>query len=663
MASTSQQETSTEEQGYLATISTYWNGARDMFSRTVTWALDTEDETKAAEHGNNSDDEENDADEPVSVLKKDDERQMTPRRVSIRSSIRNSLRSVRSRRGSSQSQRSMQELSTEAAAVETLDAISEEEEPENERKIEEAEEDEAKDEEEASNTDEEQNDADEDAKDSAEEEETEESAADEEADDEDAAAAVAAAAAAATAAAAARESASRRNSTSSQSSSRRFSLRNSLRRFSGSSNNSASGGQRSSVSRMSWRRSRMSGAGRGPRLHSIQEDGNTEVIEAVQARLEDSNIAGIGSVEDRAARKAAALTDKYIAKAGRKVGLEIWRVENKRTKNDTPEFGVRKWPKDEYGSFYSGDSYIILNTYHPVDKDTRKKNDRKFEYDVHFWLGSESSQDEIGTAAIKTVELSAILDDRPVHHREIQGHESKLFLSYFKELIYLNGGHESGFRKVLPTEYEPRLLMIRHASRVTKAFSIPVDARCMNHGDAFVLDTGRVVYRWVGDEANVFEKNRSGLLQANICSSRHGKAVKADADDLFWKTLGGTIDDVRPSEDPFEIELHGDERLDSSSIRLWRISDASGSLSFKLEAEGKVPRRALDPDDVFLVHANIGIWIWLGSRATAYERASGMHVADEYIKQEGLPNTMTVTSINEEQAEYNTLFTALFQGK
>jgi gelsolin len=56
-------------------------------------------------------------------------------------------------------------------------------------------------------------------------------------------------------------------------------------------------------------------------------------------------------------------------------------------------FKVTEWPKKQYGSFYEGDSYIILNTYL---KDPEAK---KFSYDVHFWIGKYSTQDEYGTAA------------------------------------------------------------------------------------------------------------------------------------------------------------------------------------------------------------------------------------------------------------------------
>ena len=265
----------------------------------------------------------------------------------------------------------------------------------------------------------------------------------------------------------------------------------------------------------------------------VVQAGTNEDGDVVQAGIEDSNMANYGSQAHVNARKAAAESEKEFIGAGQKVGLEVWRVENRRTESDTPNFGVKRWPKEDYGSFYTGDSYLVLKTY--CAKDENGKPTEKLLWDVHFWLGSESSQDEIGVAAYKAVELDDLLDDGPIQHREVQGHESGLFQSYFKGIQYLEGGIASGFRKVKPEEYEPRLLQVRRTKKTVRAFQVPVSVSSMNKSDVFILDAGLTVYVYLGPESNAFEKMKGGAMAHNLIGARMGKAKKKEMDDEAWK--------------------------------------------------------------------------------------------------------------------------------
>jgi gelsolin len=140
------------------------------------------------------------------------------------------------------------------------------------------------------------------------------------------------------------------------------------------------------------------------------------MIKQTKYNIEETNIALLGSDLEKQVKAASAAGEKAWVGAGKVPGLQIWRIE---------KFKVVAWPKEEYGKFFDGDSYIVLNTYKKPDSD-------KLHWDIHFWLGDNTTQDEAGTAAYKTVELDTLLGGEPVQHREVQDYESRLFVSYFK---------------------------------------------------------------------------------------------------------------------------------------------------------------------------------------------------------------------------------------
>lgn len=106
-------------------------------------------------------------------------------------------------------------------------------------------------------------------------------------------------------------------------------------------------------------------------------------------------------------------------------------------------------------------------------------------------MGSETSQDEAGSAAIFTVQLDDSLGGEPVQHREVQEHESQLFLSYFKNGVrYEEGGIASGFQHVNVNDAGAKRLFQVKGKKNVRVRQVNLSVSSMNKGDCFILDAG-----------------------------------------------------------------------------------------------------------------------------------------------------------------------------
>ncbi|KAH6821810.1 actin filament bundling protein, partial [Perilla frutescens var. hirtella] len=213
--------------------------------------------------------------------------------------------------------------------------------------------------------------------------------------------------------------------------------------------------------------------------------------------------------------------DPALQGAGQKAGIEIWRIEN---------FQPVPVPQSSHGKFFTGDSYVILKT-------TALKSGA-LRHDIHYWLGKDTSQDEAGTAAIKTVELDAALSGRAVQYREVQGHETEKFLSYFKPcIIPQQGGISSGFKHVKDEEHQNRLY-------------VPFARSSLNHDDIFVLDTKSKIFQFNGSNSSIQERAKALEVVQYIKDTYHdgkceiaavedGKLMADAATGEFWSIFGG----------------------------------------------------------------------------------------------------------------------------
>jgi len=338
---------------------------------------------------------------------------------------------------------------------------------------------------------------------------------------------------------------------------------------------------------------------------------------------------------DKKVREAASNHEPSWAAAGKAPGIQIWRIE---------QFHVKPIVPQTYGTFYSGDSYIVLKTNKKPDGDA-------LSWDVHFWLGTSTTQDEAGTAAYKTVELDDHLHGAPVQHREVQGYESSQFLSYFpKGIRILEGGAESGFHHVKPEEYKHRLLHFKGKKHV-RVTEVEFSYKSLNSGDVFILDAGVKLIQWNGSASSGLERNKAAQLAESIEEERNGHAKltvisEGDKDSAeFFTLLGGEGPIASAAAGGSDLEADHDA---SGLKKLFRVHEEGGKWNFKQVSEGaKIHKADLDSSDVFILDSGVEVVAWIGAKASVEERKHSLQYAQEYVTAHGKPPHTPVARILE----------------
>ncbi|XP_004296465.1 PREDICTED: villin-4 isoform X2 [Fragaria vesca subsp. vesca] len=302
--------------------------------------------------------------------------------------------------------------------------------------------------------------------------------------------------------------------------------------------------------------------------------------------------------------------------AGQKAGLEIWRIEN---------FCPVSVPQSSHGKFFMGDSYVILKT-------TASKSGA-LRHDIHYWLGKDTSQDEAGTAAIKTVELDAALGGRAVQYREVQGHETAKFLSYFKPcIIPQEGGIASGFKHAEAEEHTTRLYVCK-GKHVVHVKEVSFARSSLNHDDIFILDTKSKIFQFNGSNSSIQERAKALEVvqyikdtyhdgRCDIASIEDGKLM-ADADTgEFWALFGG----FAPL--PRKTANDEDKIFDSHTTTLLRVDKG------KAEPVGadSLTRELLETSKCYLLDCGLEVFVWMGRNTSLDERRSASEAAEELVR-------------------------------
>jgi len=362
--------------------------------------------------------------------------------------------------------------------------------------------------------------------------------------------------------------------------------------------------------------------------------------EEVRKRLADTNMENYGGKEHRDKQRAIAMKAAEWDGAGDDFGIQVWRIN---------KFKVDHVPRDEYGTFFGGDSYIVLNTY---EQDNAKL------HNVHFWLGSETTQDEAGAAAIKTVELDDRLGDLPVQYREAEGHETKFFLDLFPTMNIMAGGHDTGFTHVEPVQYEPRLLHVHGKKKRVRATAVPLDIRSLNSTDCFILDLGTQLIQFRPPKSSMWEKRGCNEKCTAIEGERHGKVkggkpiVEWDDEEneinlKFWEYFGGKPDSLPDTSEFAQQKAQQEEAFDAHVNVLYHFTNENGSMEVTKLQEGILNRDILqeEKDDVILVDVGRVIFLWIGSTANGEEISHAMQNAQNFLYSSGRPTWTPIQRI------------------
>jgi len=291
---------------------------------------------------------------------------------------------------------------------------------------------------------------------------------------------------------------------------------------------------------------------------------------------------------------------------------EVFRVEM---------FDLISVNEDQHGVFFSGDCYVILYAYSDGSKD---------HYLIYYWMGANSSQDEQGAAALRTIELDDRLGGLPVQVRVVEGKEPAHFLAMFGgKMTIFQGGIRSAFDRDdvtssgIPSSY---LLQVKGTSQLScKAMEEEFSASSLNTNDCFILVTPREVFVWAGKGSTGDERDVAKSI-ASSKSPEHTFVFEGQEKKDFWTLLGGK----KPYFDQ-KVLKQGEE---VSEPRLFQMSNASGNIT--VEEIVDFSQEDLIEEDVMLLDASHTIFAWFGLTSNKQEQRECVRIAKEYL--ESCPN-------------------------
>ena len=203
----------------------------------------------------------------------------------------------------------------------------------------------------------------------------------------------------------------------------------------------------------------------------------------------------------------------------------------------------------------------------------------------------------------------------------------------------MDGGIDSGFRQI--KEDTDIILYQIKGKRRPVLQQVPPTGESLNQGDAFILQTPKKFFLWVGQKANLMEKNKAASV-LDLLLSKRPKALKERLDNgettpEFWQFLGG--------EKPIKDAAAGgeDAEFEASNVRVIYRFDKPAKI-----AEGAAATKdKLTSDGVYVIVRGQNAVLYQGQKADpAFCKKALVDIA-KFFTDNGLPPYIPVSIAKE----------------
>ncbi|XP_023032217.1 villin-like protein quail isoform X2 [Drosophila willistoni] len=337
------------------------------------------------------------------------------------------------------------------------------------------------------------------------------------------------------------------------------------------------------------------------------------------------------------------------------ITFALWKIDEDR---------LEAVSRPQYGLFYDNCAYIIyasslVGHYATHETITREqKSNVLLERYIHYWLGSNVSEQNRSNVVHKIQELDSYLGNVAAIYRETQNHESARFLSYFKK------GYDILSGALINTPQQPRLYQLS-GRKWLRSIELPtIEWSHFNSDYIMILKMETITFIWIGRSSSGIER-RSALAWVTKQSPNSNTTI---VDDGYEQAMTSEEKHLWNSVLPLQKRLvcqanqkksSSFKDLESNKFRIYKCNQRGRLHLDQLDVGLPAKDDLSDAHGVYLLdnYAQT-IWLWVGAQAPQADALAAMGNGRAFVKKKKYPDHTLVVRVLEghEPVEFKRLF-------